>query len=111
MSGRATLSGSTNTASSGNNYPNSNSAPPSPSPQPSFPVIAFPLESGPVGPRSINSSTSAWNVRNDMIDKQKIDELWAWMRMEVLDPLEEALVHFDPKATEVVRKKYCETYT
>jgi len=46
-----------------------------------------------------------------MIDKQKIDELWAWMRVEVLDPLEEALAHFDPKATEVVRKKYCETYT
>jgi hypothetical protein len=46
-----------------------------------------------------------------MIDKQKIDELWAWMRVEVLDPLEEALAHFDPKAMEVVRKKYCETYT
>ena len=33
-------------------------------------------------------------MRNDIIDRQKIDELWAWMRVEVLDPLEEALVDF-----------------
>jgi len=49
-------------------------------------------------------------VRNDIIDRQKIDELWAWMRVEVLDPLEEALVHFDRKATGEGQKKYMDVY-
>ena len=63
-----------------------------------------------MGPRRVSSSTSALSVRNDIIDRQRIDELWAWMRVEVLDPLEEALVHFDRKATAEVQKKYMDVY-
>lgn len=118
MSGRVTRSSSANAAAGGNNNPNNSSTPPPPPPpspppppgRPGFPVVALPLEPGPVGPRRVSSHSSAMDVRNDIIDRQKIDELWAWMRVEVLDPLEEALTHFDPQAAAAVREKYIGVY-
>jgi len=110
MSGRVTRSSSANNNRS--TPPPPPPPPPSPPPgRPGFPVVALPFEPGPVGPRSASSSSSAFAVRVGIQDRQIVDAFWAQMRVEVLDPLEEALAHFDPKATEVVRGKYYEMYT
>ncbi len=67
----------------------------------------------PVSPPTVAraGSGSALAARFEAQDRQQVDALWARVRVEVLDPLEAALAHFDPRATEVVRTKYYDVYS
>ena len=61
--------------------------------------------------RTASGGTSALAARFQTQDMEQVDALWRRVRIEVLDPLEAALTHFDPKATEVVRSKYYDVYS